>query len=189
MPGRIIGGPSGRTPPEEAHAQDSQHTSHRAGAAGPAILKGTPWVSGLVPFDVCSRERSRALCVAQGSSVRPLTTCRPFRLHRDVRFPIPPVRGGAFQPFREQPASAGFAIPSMEESMSVSTRNTSSTAPVAACAPFSGLGHATEAVVAVAAALSPRRESVPVAERPVPRPVGVHGYALQCRLCRETRAG
>lgn len=74
--------------------------------------------------------------------------------------------------------------------ISVSTRNTPSSTPLAACIPFSGLGFATEAVEAVALALRPCREIVPAATpRPTTRPFEAHGYALQCRLGRETRAG
>jgi len=74
--------------------------------------------------------------------------------------------------------------------MSASTRNTPSSTPMAACIPFSGLGHVLEAVEAVALVLRPRREIVPaVALRPMLRPFEAHGYALQCRLGREIRAG
>ncbi|WP_319583548.1 hypothetical protein [uncultured Pseudodesulfovibrio sp.] len=74
--------------------------------------------------------------------------------------------------------------------MSVSTRNAPPSDPAASCVPFSGLGQAMRAVKAVAMSYSPCWEEEPAAMRPVPyRPAGAYGYALQCRLCRETRAG
>jgi len=73
--------------------------------------------------------------------------------------------------------------------MSKSTRNMPSSTPVAPPVPFAGLGHAMEAVEAVALTFRPRRAAAPAVARPVQRPVGAHGYALQCRLGRETRAG
>ncbi|QGY40426.1 hypothetical protein GM415_09900 [Pseudodesulfovibrio cashew] len=72
--------------------------------------------------------------------------------------------------------------------MFVST-NTPSSVPVAACAPFAGLGHAMDAVVAVVRCLCPRWKESAVAARMPFQPVGAYGYALQCRLGRETRAG
>jgi len=71
--------------------------------------------------------------------------------------------------------------------MSVQTRNTASSAP-AVPAPFAGLGHAMEAALAAALSCRPRLEPA-AAERPPFQPAGPHGYALLCRLCRETRAG
>jgi hypothetical protein len=74
--------------------------------------------------------------------------------------------------------------------MSVSTRNAPSSDPAASRLPFSGLGQAMRAVKAVAMFYLPRWGKEPAAARPVSlRPAGDHGYALQCRLCRETRAG
>jgi hypothetical protein len=73
--------------------------------------------------------------------------------------------------------------------MSVSTRNTPPSDPAAVCAPFSGLGQAMQAVEAVALSYVPCWEGVPAVVRPPHQPVGAYGYALQCRLCRETRAG
>ena len=73
--------------------------------------------------------------------------------------------------------------------MSVSTRNTPSPVSGGACLPFAGLGHAMEAVEAAAEGFRPCRESVSAPMRPVSRPVGPFGYALQRRLGRETRAG
>lgn len=73
--------------------------------------------------------------------------------------------------------------------MAVSTRNTPSPDFGAACLPFSGLGHATEAVEAAAECMRPRRETASAGVRPVQRYAGPSGYALQCRLGRETRAG
>ena len=73
--------------------------------------------------------------------------------------------------------------------MSVSTRNTPSSMPDAACTPFSGLGHAMESVEAVARCLCPRWEEACVSARPRPGFAKGYGYTLQCRLGRETRAG
>jgi hypothetical protein len=74
--------------------------------------------------------------------------------------------------------------------MSVSTRNAPPSDPAASCVPFSGLGQAMRAVKAVAMSYRPRWEEGAAAVRPVPTcPAGAYGYALQCRLCRETRAG
>lgn len=73
--------------------------------------------------------------------------------------------------------------------MSVSMHNTPSSVPVAACVPFSGLGHAMKTIAAVAKSLCPCWEATPAVVRPVSQISGVYGYALQCRLCRETRAG
>ncbi|OIQ49110.1 hypothetical protein BerOc1_01032 [Pseudodesulfovibrio hydrargyri] len=74
--------------------------------------------------------------------------------------------------------------------MSESMRNATPSDPAAARAPFSGLGQAMRAVEAVALSYSPRWEEEPAAVRPVrPRPAEAYGYDLQCRLCRETRAG
>ncbi|WP_338668039.1 hypothetical protein [Pseudodesulfovibrio methanolicus] len=73
--------------------------------------------------------------------------------------------------------------------MSESTRNTPPSGPVAACVPFSGLGQAMRAVEAVALFYVPRWEGAPAAMRLRSLYAGEYGYALQCRLCRETRAG
>lgn len=73
--------------------------------------------------------------------------------------------------------------------MSKSTRNTPPSGPAAACVPFSGLGQAMRAVEAVALSYVPRWKSAPAAAGTYRQPVGAYGYALQCRLCRETRAG
>jgi hypothetical protein len=70
-----------------------------------------------------------------------------------------------------------------------STRNAQPSVPAAACVPFSGLGQAMRAVAAVAQRLRPRWGAVPAVARPPVRAAGTYGYALQCRLCRETRAG
>ena len=73
--------------------------------------------------------------------------------------------------------------------MSVSTRNTPSSAPAAACAPFSGLGHTMKTIAAVAGSLCPHWEVAPASMQPASPPAKAYGYALQCRLGRETRAG
>ncbi|MGE4194241.1 MAG: hypothetical protein AB7E51_12690 [Pseudodesulfovibrio sp.] len=73
--------------------------------------------------------------------------------------------------------------------MFASTSKTVSSDAVAACVPFAGLGHATAAVEAVARSYRPGRQAPPVVARRPVRAAGPHGYGLQCRLCRETRAG
>ena len=73
--------------------------------------------------------------------------------------------------------------------MFVSTRNTPSSIPVDACAPFSGLGHTLETIEAIARSLCPCWEKATAVMRRSFQPVRPYGYALQCRLGRETRAG
>jgi len=73
--------------------------------------------------------------------------------------------------------------------MFLSMSNTPPSVPAAACVPFSGLGQAMQAVKAVALSYHLRWKEAPAAERPVRQPTGAYGYALLCRLCRETRAG
>ncbi|MGE4421957.1 MAG: hypothetical protein AB7D39_06645 [Pseudodesulfovibrio sp.] len=73
--------------------------------------------------------------------------------------------------------------------MSESTCNAPPSVPAAACVPFSGLGQAMQSVEAAALSYAPCWGSVPAAVRPHPEPVRTYGYALQCRLCREIRAG
>ena len=70
-----------------------------------------------------------------------------------------------------------------------STPKTPSSAPAGPRAPFTGLGHAVEEVEAVALHFCPRWEAVSVSDRPLSQPVKAHGYVLQCRLGRATRAG